>query len=190
MTGLLDAKAALIVIDMEKGVVPYIPEDAAPALVARVGRLARAFRTSKRLVVLTVQHPGGPPGRTDTASSSPEVPDDFLELVPELEAHPDDLVIHKSQWSAFTGTGLDESLREADVTQVVLCGIATSMGVESSARIAHELRYNVLIVDDATADSSPDHDWHSKSNVLPRIGQVRSTQVLLDDLTQGLAAAE
>jgi nicotinamidase-related amidase len=175
----LDAHPALLIVDVELGVIPYAG-DAGRAVVANAAQLARMFRARSAPVVLTVQHPGGAHGRTDMPMVDAEVPDWFTTLAPELGQQDIDLVIHKSQWSAFTGTTLHDELQQRGITQLIICGIATSMGVESSARIAHELGYNVVIVDDATADPNLAADEHAKRVVFPMISQVRSTTALLE----------
>ena len=185
VTTLVDRRAALIVVDLERGVIPYVDASTASSVVANAARLAAAFRDTGRLVVLTVQHPGGPPGRRDApraaTTTSSDFTDftDFTDLVPELDRRPTDLLVNKSQWGAITGTGLHDRLQAAAVTQVVLCGIATSMGVETTARTAWELGYNVLIVGDATADPSRERDEHSRRHVFPLISQIRDVNEVI-----------
>lgn len=179
MTTLVDRRAALIVVDLERGVIPYVDASTASSIVANAARLAAAFRDSGRLVVLTVQHPGGPPGRRDVPQAATTTPSDFTDLVPELHRRSTDLLVNKSQWGAITGTGLHGRLQAAAVTQVVLCGIATSMGVETTARTAWELGYNVLIVGDATADPSRERDEHSRRYIFPLISQMRDVNEVI-----------
>jgi len=83
------------------------------------------------------------------------------------------------QWGAFTGTPLDQILRRAGVTQVVLGGISTSIGVESTARAAHELGYNVGLVTDAMTDLSLEAHRHSIEAIFPRLGERTTTDELL-----------
>ena len=179
MTTLVDRRAALIVVDLERGVIPYVGAATGSSVIAHAARLVAAFRDSGRLVVLTVQHPGGPPGRRDVPPAAVTTPPDFTDLVPELHRRPTDLMVNKSQWGAITGTGLHDRLQAAAVTQVVLCGIATSMGVETTARTAWELGYNVLIVGDATADPSRERDEHSRRYIFPLISQMRDTNEII-----------
>ena len=94
---------------------------------------------------------GVAPGRVEQARTMSGLPPDFAELAPELDRQPGDILVSKHTWGAFTGTGLENRLRESGVTQVVLVGVATSIGVESTARQAHELGFNVtLAIDVAT----------------------------------------
>ena len=92
------------------------------------------------------------PGRTDAGPRKYSFPDDWAELVPELEQQADDYLVSKQRVGAFIGTSLDEYLRQLGVTQVFLTGIATSVGVESTARSAYDFGYNVAVVVDAITD--------------------------------------
>ncbi len=93
-------------------------------------------------------------GRTERSHSRAGLPPDWAELVPELNAQPDDLLITKITWGAFTATGLEARLKALGVTQLVIAGVATSIGVESTARQAYELGFNVTLALDAMTDLS------------------------------------
>src|SRR6266550_1951763 len=138
----LDDTCALLVIDLQKGIVDLPTVHPANEIVDRSAQLARAFREQGMPVVL-VNVAGVSPGRTDAGSSRFSLSADWTELVPELGQHPDDHIVTKQRWSAFPGTTLDRYLRERGVTQIVLTGIATSIGVESTARNAYDNGYNV-----------------------------------------------
>ncbi len=133
----LDAKPALVVIDPQKGItaVPGMP--AIDDTVQRSADLAAAFRRHGLPVVL-VNVTGVPSGRTDVSRPAFTPPPDWADIVAEMNQQPDDLLVTKQTWGAFHGTPLDALLRERGVTQIVLTGIATSAGVESTARTAHE----------------------------------------------------
>jgi nicotinamidase-related amidase len=176
----LDDRCALIVIDLQKGIV------AAPALihppadiVNRAAELAPAFR-HRHLPVVLVNVSGRPPGRTEAGPPKMSFPPDWTELVPELEQQPGDLRITKQCPGAFTGSSLDEILRERGVTQVFLAGIATSVGVESTARSAYDLGYNVVFVLDAITDRDPDVHRNSVEKIFPRLGETTTTDDLLN----------
>jgi len=96
--------------------------------------------------------------------------------VPELNRQPGDHAVTKKTWGAFTGTDLDAHLKAAGVTQIVLTGVATSIGVESTARQAHELGYNVTLAVDAMTDLNSDAHANSVERVFPRLGETGSTQ--------------
>ena len=93
---------------------------------------------------------------------------------------PGDFVITKHQWGAFYGTELDLQLRRRGITTIVLCGIATNIGVESTARFAFEYGYNQVFIEDAMASMSADEHSFTVAKTLPRMGVVRTTTELLD----------
>ncbi len=134
----LDPKTALIVIDLQKGVVGMPTVHPGAEVVKRAAALAEAFRRDSLPVVL-VNVDSLAPGRTEQAPNLAAFPADWTELAPELNRQPHDHAVTKRTWGAFTGTGLNEHLKNLGVTQVVIAGIATSAGVESTARQAHEL---------------------------------------------------
>ena len=173
----LDPTAALIVVDLQAGIRGSLAELVDP-VIATSARLARAFRDSGRPVVL-VNVNRTPPGRTDAGRSAMSFPPEALEIVPELEPSDDDIRVTKQAWGSFTGTGLDERLRERGVEQVVLCGVATSAGVESTARAAHELGYHVVLATDAMADREPDTHRHSLEKIFPRLGETATTAEII-----------
>jgi nicotinamidase-related amidase len=147
----LDPNTALILIDLQKGIVardarPYPSAD----VVAKAAALAGAFRT-KRLPVVLVHVTGGAPGRNEQPKP-PAPPADWAEFVPELDRQPDDHIVEKKTWGAFAHTGLEEHLKAQGVTQVVIAGIATAIGVESTARQAWEAGFNVTLPVDAMTD--------------------------------------
>lgn len=174
----LDPRCALLVIDLQRGIVslPAV-QPAAAAVVAHAAVLARAFRRQHRLVVL-VNVDGAPPGRTGLPPRTPPPPG-WSELLPELEAQPDDLRITKRTWGAFTGTGLATRLRRRGVTQTVLAGIATSIGVESTAREAHALGFNVVLAVDAMTDLDADAHAGSVRRIFPRLGETATCAEIL-----------
>lgn len=174
----IDPVAALIVIDLQKGIVGLVDAHAASAVVSRAARLAGAFR-SRGLPVVLVNVAGRAPGRTDAAAPKFSFPADWTELVPELDPHPDDHLVTKHRIGAFIGTDLDDYLRRRHVTQVFLSGISTSAGVESTARSAYDLGYNVAFIIDAMTDRDPDAHRHSIEKIFPRIGETATTEDVL-----------
>ena len=91
--------------------------------------------------------------------------------MPELHGQPADHIVTKQRWGAFLGTDLDAYLRGQGVTQVVLTGIATSAGVESTARSASDLGYHVTLVVDAMTDRSAEAHRHSVEAIFPAWGR-------------------
>jgi len=91
-------------------------------------------------------------------------------------------VVTKLRWGAFHETGLHHQLIDMRVTQVVLCGIATSIGVESTARSAYEHGYDVVLVEDAMTDPDPEAHRHSVKKIFPRLGEVTQVSEMLKAL--------
>ncbi len=179
----LDSTAALIVIDLQKGIVGLPTVHPAGEIVARAAQLARAFR-ERGLPVVLVHVTGVAPGRTDAGSPKFSPAADWSELVPELERRPDDHIVTKQRWGAFIGTSLDDYLRGRGVTQVVLTGVATSIGVESTARSAYDYGYNVALVVDAMTDRDADAHRLSVEKIFPRLGETDTTENVLRLLQQ------
>jgi len=173
----LDPVAALVAIDLQKGVVgmPVTPTGA--EIVERTARLARAFR-EKGWPVIWVNVVARAPGRT--AMSRPfNPPADWHELDPGLGVEATDLRVTKHNVGAFHGTGLDMLLRRRGVTQIFLTGISTSSGVESTARAAYDHGYNVVSITDAMADPDPEAHAHAIGTQLRKIGETTTTDELL-----------
>ena len=173
----LDETPALIVIDLQKAILGLTAEPPIRDVVNRTYELARAFR-ERSLPVVLVNVSGRAPGRTD-ATPNFQLKDDWTELLPELKQHPDDYLVTKQRLGAFIGTPLDEYLRKRGVTQVVLAGVATSIGVESTARSAYDLGYNVALVVDAMTDMDQEMHRHSIEKVFPRLGETAATADVL-----------
>jgi nicotinamidase-related amidase len=174
----IDDRSALVVIDLQKGVAGMPAAHPMNEIVGRTAELAKAFR-AKGLPVVLVNVTGVPPGRTDTPRPAFSLPSDWAELVPELEPQPEDHRVSKQRWGAFLGTNLDEFLRGRGITQIVLTGVATSIGVESTARSAYDLGYNVALVVDAMTDRSEAAHLYCMDKIFPRLGETDTTASVL-----------
>ena len=179
------ATTALVLIDLQQGILPYAkaPYDAA-AVLANAAPLAAAFRAAKAPVVLVkvgFSADGGDALKATVDAPNPPgaPPANWLADTPELPAQPGDIHILKRQWGAFHGTELDLQLRRRGIKTIVLAGIATSIGVESTARNAWELGYDIVFAEDAT--SGPDAGSHANSfeKIFPRLGRVRKSADVL-----------
>jgi nicotinamidase-related amidase len=166
----LEPNAALVLIDLQKGIVGLPTVHATSEIIARAAQLARAFR-ERGLPVVFVNVTGMAPGRTEAGRPKFVFPDGWTELVPELEKHPNDCLVTKQRVGAFHGTSLDSYLRERGVSQVVLAGISTSSGVEATARSAYDLGYHVTLVVDAMTDMDADMHRHSVERTFPKLGE-------------------
>jgi nicotinamidase-related amidase len=185
------SRTALVVIDLQKGVVarqtaPY----AADIVVKNAAALADGFRKNAMPVFLVrvafspddkdVLRP-----RVDTPWPAQTPPPDWTEIVPEMGPKPGDFLITKHQWGAFHGTELDLAMRRRGITTMVLCGIATNIGVESTARFAFEYAYHQIFAEDAMSALSAEEHTLTVTRIFPRIGLVRSTREILADLSAG-----
>lgn len=179
----LDTTPALVVIDLQKGILALPVVHPISEIIDRTAQLARAFR-ERGLPVVLVNVTGSAPGRSDAGRPKFSFPPDWTELVPELEQQPDDYLVSKQRWGAFIGTSLDEYLRGRGVTQVVVAGVATSAGVESTARSAHDYGYNVVLAVDAMTDRDIDQHRHSIEKIFPRLGETAITAEILKLLGQ------
>jgi nicotinamidase-related amidase len=174
----LDPTAALIVIDLQKGIVGMPTVHPTAEIVDRSAQLARAFR-ERGLPVVLVNVTAPAPGRTNTARTKFSFPDDWTELVPDLKPAPCDYLVSKQRVGAFIGTSLQDYLQQRGVTQVFLSGVATSAGVEATARSAYDFGYNVVLVVDAMTDRDADSHRHSVEKIFPRIGETETTPNVL-----------
>ena len=182
----MNAKStALVVIDLQRGIVqrqtaPHSSRD----VVDRAKKLADAFRKAGALVVLvrvTYSRDDADRLKAPTDAAAPvsvPLPPDFADIVPELGPFDGDLVITKHQWGAFYGTELDLQLRRRGIRTIVLAGIATNFGVESTARDAWERNYELVFAEDAMAGLSADAHQFAIGTIFPRIGLVRSTDAI------------
>ena len=175
----LDPKVALIVIDLQKGLAAMVPPATFEPVVERSRALAAAFR-QRGLPVVLVTADGTAPGRTESARRlPPNLPAEFFEVVDAMDPQAGDIRIVKQTWGAFRSGELEAKLKALGVTQVVVTGVATSAGVESTARQAYEAGFNVTIPTDAVADLSAEAHAHSLGHIFPRLGETGTTDEIL-----------
>jgi nicotinamidase-related amidase len=183
------ARTALVLIDLQRGVVarPAEPRPAADVL-ATCAKLADALRPSGVLVVRVrvtfgPGHRLAPPSDVDQPTPLGQLPAGWDELVDDVRLDPADLVVDKHQWGAFFGTTLDLALRRSGRDTIVLGGISTNIGVESTARDAWERGYRLILVEDAMASHSAAAHRFAVETIFPRLGRVRSA----DDVIAAIA---
>lgn len=186
----LDPKTtALVLIDLQYGIVAMnVQPQTGEQVVDRAKRLAQAFRAAKAPVVL-VTVSTSPDGRDALApaldSPAPPAvnrPANWSTIVAELEPQPSDIKVVKRQWGAFYGTELELQLHRRGIRTIVLAGIATNVGVESTARAAYERGYDQIFVSDAMASSSAEAHAHTLKFTFSRIGRIRTTDEVLEAL--------
>jgi nicotinamidase-related amidase len=179
----LDPKVtALVLIDLQRGIVGRQAAPHATADVVRNGvRLADALRAKGGLVVfvrVNISEVLSLPVDAPTPRPA-NVPPEASELVPELNVQTGDVVVTKRQWGAFYGTDLEQQLRRRQIRTVVMGGIATNIGVESTARAAYDRAYELVFAEDAMSSVSAEAHAFAVSTIFPRMGRVRSTEQLL-----------
>lgn len=183
------SRTALVVIDLQKGIAatPTQPHDTA-TVIRNAVKLADAFRKNG-MPVLLVHVVASEADRLKPIadqqpwhSSGQQPPKDWADILPELGPKENDVVIAKKQWGAFYGTELDLQLRRRGLNTIVLCGISTNAGVESTARFAYEYGYQQIFAEDATAARSAEEHNNTLNYTFKRIGRVRSTEQILTAL--------
>ncbi len=168
---------ALVLIDLQKGIVsmPSAPRPTTEVIQTATD-LASRFRAARAPVVLVnvayaadfgdaLRQPVDQPRPLST------LPAGWTDLVDGL-AHSTDILVTKHQWGAFHGTDLDDQLRRRGITTIVLGGVSTNFGVESTARQGWERGYAIVIAEEATASSTAEMHAFSIEKILPRISRV------------------
>src|ERR1700754_2376430 len=171
----LAPRTALVVVDLQQGVTALPTIRPADDVVGHAATLADAFREREFPVALVRVEPvAGRPGigvqRVDQPPPPRDLGADFATLRPELGPEPGDVVVTKRVWDAFCCTDLDLQLRRRGVTSLVLAGISTAIGVDSTARTAFALGYEIVFATDAMTDTSAEAEEHSLTRIFPRLG--------------------
>lgn len=177
----LDPVAALIIVDLQRSMESLSFAHPLAEIVVRAVDLAAAFRDTGQTVVL-VNTDGAAPGRREIDTMRSARASNWDELLPALRAQPGDHRITKQTPGAFTGTELDYWLRARGVTQVVIAGVATGTGIESTARQAYEFGYNVAFAIDAMTDMDAAVHENSVARIFPRLGERGATADIISVL--------
>ena len=180
----LDANTALIVIDLQRGIVGLPAIHPIEGVIRNAAALAAAFR-ARGLPVVLVTVDAAAPGRTEQPPRLTARPDGWTDLVPALDRQPGDILITKRSWDAFTTTDLAHRLTALGVTQVVIAGVSTSAGVESTARHAHALGLHVTLATNAMTDMNAEAHHNSTTRIFPRLGETGDTAEILALLHNG-----
>jgi nicotinamidase-related amidase len=179
---LTPSTTALILIDLQHGIVarqlaPHSSEDVLKNCATLAGCLRAQGGTVIYVHVLVNQVRQLPVDAPMPRGNTP-LPPNSSDIVPESGIAPDDLIVTKRQWGAFYGTDLDQQLRRRNIRTIILGGIATNMGVESTARAAFDRAYELVFAEDAMSSISAEAHQFSIQNIFPRMGRVRSTDQL------------
>jgi nicotinamidase-related amidase len=183
----LDKNTALVLIDLQKGIVKLPPGDVVNKIVQNVVKLVDAFHEAGLPVVAVNVNPGSSAWlntRKDVKPASRAAFEgDSLHIIPEIKTQPGDIFITKHTWGAFYETALDEELKKRNITGIVLAGISSSIGVEGTARQASERGYNITFAKDAMTDSAPEAHDRSLKYIFPRMGEVGDTDEIIEKLS-------
>ncbi len=180
---------ALVIIDLQKGIAsmgrqlaPY----SAKEVIENAAKIAEAFRKNGMpvfLVHVIASDAERFAAITDeTPWKSTDMPKDWADFVPELGPKESDIIITKKQWGAFYGTDLELQLRRRGMKTIVLCGISTNHGVESTARFAYEYGFQQIFAEDAMTSMSAEMHNAAINIAFRRMGRVRKTKEILAGL--------
>ncbi len=176
-------KTALVLIDLQNAIVSMNPVPHTAAQVVENSRkLAEAFRAQGAPVVyvrvdlndflkLPVDQPHNLGDKPLPAAAS--------EIAPSAGFQPGDILLTKRHWGAFAGTDLEQQLKTRGIDTVVLTGISTNVGVESTARQGAGLGFGFVLVEDACSGQNAEHHRFAFENIFPRLTRVRTTGEVL-----------
>lgn len=179
------SSTALVLIDLQHGnVARELSPHPAERVVANAARLADALRKAGATIVYVRVSVGELQAHANDRAlpGLKAVPPNPSEIVPEAGMQPGDFLVTKRQWGAFEATELDQILRRRGVKDIVMAGIATNIGVESTARVAHDLGYDLVFAEDAMSSIGADMHRFAVEQFFPLMGRVRSTEQLLAEL--------
>lgn len=181
----IDKKTALVLIDLQKGIVQFPVVNPINQILENAAALVSAFRKADLPIVVVNVDPTKSllnNLRTEANARFTSFPDEWFEIAPEIETTENDIFITKNAWNAFTNPNLDAELKKRDITGIVLAGISTSIGVEGTARAASEHGYNITFAEDAMTDTNADAHEHSLKRIFPRLGEVDDTDKIIKAL--------
>jgi nicotinamidase-related amidase len=183
----LDKNIVLVLIDLQNSVVavqtkPHSVDD----VLNNTNKLIDAFRKKQLPVVLVNVKPAGAWMNSRREATMPLFPDDdnVYSITDKINAGKNDIYITKHTWNAFFETGLHDELQKRSVTNIVLGGISTSIGVEGTARAASELGYNITLATDAMADRVESAHHRSIEIIFPRLGERGTTKEIIEMLNK------
>ena len=188
------ASTALVLVDLQNGnmgraLAPYSAEQVLGNCVLLAGEMRNrgAMVIYVRVLMNELQSPVAdaplrPPG-------APAPAPDASQLATDADVQANDIVITKRQWGAFYGTELDQLLRRRGIRTLVLGGIVTNFGVESTARAAYDRGYALVFAEDAMSGITAEAHEFACRNTFRVMGRVRTTKELIDALQAGTGDA-
>ena len=182
-------KSALVLIDLQNGITamgvstsPYTSEE----VIKNASKLVNAFSEKGAFIVLvrvsTMDGKDMVKPKTDLKATGMKYSEGWDNLVPEISTTKNAHIVTKRQWGDFYGTDLDLQLRRRGIDTIVLGGVSTNIGVDTTAREAYQHGYHQIFVEDAmTALTKDEHDYVCKY-IFPRIGKIRTTKEIVSSL--------
>jgi nicotinamidase-related amidase len=187
-------RTALVLIDLQnsnvkRDLAPYTAEQVVGNCVLLSGEMRDrgGMVIFVRVLVDELQLP--PADAPLRKPGTPAPPPDASLLAPDARVQAQDIVVTKRQWGAFYGTELDQLLRRRHIKTIILGGIATNFGVESTARAAFDRGYELVFVEDAMSSMAADAHQFACKHIFPVMGKVRSTRHVIDALQAGTGDA-
>ncbi|WP_090737550.1 isochorismatase family protein [Paenibacillus sp. Mc5Re-14] len=179
-------KTSLVVIDLQKWISSQYAPYSAEMVIANSAKLANLFRNKGAFVnlvhVSSKDFKDIPSPKLDTTVPRLNLIEGWDEFVPELGVTETDHIISKKQWGAFHGTDLDLQLRRRNIDTIVLCGISSGIGVDTTAREAFQHGYQLIFAIDAMTGFTKAEHEHVRNVIFPRIGRIRTTEEILEGI--------
>ena len=187
MVTALDKNTALVLIDLQNGIVNFPLAHPVAGVLENAARLVAAFRkASLPVVIINVNPVNSPlnPLRKDAKSPATAFDENWLKITSEIQTTEKDIFITKNTWNAFTNPAVNEELKKRNVTGIVLAGVSTSIGIEGTARAASENGYNITFAKDAMTDMFAEAHAHNLKYIFPRLGEVDDTGKIIEKLNE------
>jgi nicotinamidase-related amidase len=182
----IDKNTALVLIDLQNSVMAAPIVHSMDDILSNTNKLISIFREKNLPIVFVNVKPGGSWLNARKEAKMPAYPDDenLYKITGKLHTESSDIFVTKHTWNAFFETELNDELKRRNITGIVLAGVATSIGVEGTARAASELGYNVSFASDAMSDRNMEAHKHSLQYIFPRIGETGSTNDIIKVMKQ------
>jgi len=184
----IDKNTALVLIDLQKGIVKMDVVHPIKNVLDKSAQLVDAFRKAGLPIIAVNVIPTPSNTRNENpvarnAANAAAAMEGFADIVDDIKTQPADIFITKRTWNAFYNTKLHDELQKHNITGIVLAGVATSIGVEGTARAASELGYNISFATDAMTDRVLDAHNHSINIIFPRVGEVGTSADIIAKLS-------
>lgn len=177
---IVPSKTALVLVDLQNFTIALDTRpNSGSQVLEQAAAVAEASRRAGVLVVL-VRVESGPDGAlalTPSLDGEPQqwtLPEGAHDFPDRLRPGDRDVVVTKYGWGGFYGTDLDLQLRRRGIDTLLVGGLVTNIGVDTTMRQAHERGYDQIVMSDLCgAFTQADHDY-SLQSIFPRIARIRT----------------